>query len=165
MRKMLVILLLACMHASAQCPVQGDNKNPKIQAADRLKNRSYCPAKSMAHPVDLEALMADKVTDTGFVYVDCFITSAKISGIESCECHVKDKSMQDYHIYISYSGSDKLGSHNQIVEVSRYSRQLNPGIDYAYVKSLVGKKVRIYGYTFMDDEHKSAIGNWRAGIQ
>jgi hypothetical protein len=25
--------------------------------------------------------------------------------------------------------------------------------------------VRIYGYTFIDEEHKSAIGDWRIGLQ
>jgi len=167
MKKVFVIfILLLKMNSYAQeCPPEGDNKHEKIQAADRLKNRSYCPDKEKAIAVELSHLMKDKVSDTGFVYVDAYITSAKISGVESCECHIKDKSFQDYHIYIAEQPDDKTGANNQIVEVSRYSRQINPGIDFKYVKSLVGHKVRIYGYTFMDEEHKSAIGDWRAGIQ
>lgn len=165
MKKIMILFLFACAGAVAQsCPVQGDSKNAKIQAADRLKNRQYF-TKASAKPLDLETLMQDSAKDTCAVYVDAYITSAKISGPESCECHVKNKSFLDYHIYISYVGNDKLGKHNQIVEVSRFSRALNPDLTFDYVKTLVGHKVRIYGYVFNDEEHKSAIGSWRAGIQ
>ena len=163
--KKIIFLLFPLFSMAQTCPPNGDNKNAKIQAADLLKNRSYYPGKDKAKEISLEDLMADKVTDTGFVFVDAYITSAKISGVESCECHIADKAFQDYHIYISYVGTDKLGKHNQVVEVSRYSRQVNPGIGFDYVKGLIGHKVRIYGYTFFDEEHKSAIGGWRAGIE
>ena len=129
-----------------------------------LKNRQYF-IKDSAKQVSFDLLAIDGIKDTGMIFVDAFITSAKISGVESCECHIADKSMQDYHIYISNTKGDKLGKHNQIVEVSRYSRQLNPSLDFAYVKSMIGRKVRIYGYAFIDEEHKNAIGSWREGIQ
>ena len=97
--------------------------------------------------------------------MDAYITSAKISGVESCECHIANPDYQDYHIYISDSPTNIKKNRNQIVEVSRYSRALNPQLNFKYVKSLVGHKVRIYGYTFIDEEHKSAIGDWRMGLQ
>ncbi len=165
MKNILILAFFGHIGLFAQpCPVRGDSKNVKIQAADRLKNRQYF-TKAFAKPLDLETLMQDGAKDTGAVYVDAYITSAKISGPESCECHIKEKSFLDYHIYISYAGNDKLGKHNQIVEVSRYSRSLNPDLTFDYVKTLIGHKVRIYGYVFNDEEHKSAIGSWRAGIQ
>lgn len=165
MKTLLFLLIPIFSWSQKVCPPQGDNKNPKIQAADLLKNRSYCQSKYKAKAINLEDLMADKITDTGFVFVDAYITSAKISGAESCQCHDTAKSARDYHIYISYAPGDKLGKHNQVVEVSRYSRQVNPGVNFAFVKQMIGHKVRIYGYIFNDEEHKSAIGDWRAGIQ
>lgn len=166
MKGLFFILLLMVSYLGAQtCPPKGDNKHPDIVAADLLKNRQYFPQKDKAKAVLFSTLASDGAKDTGAIYVDAFITSAKISGIESCECHIADKSFLDYHIYISDAPGNIAKSKNQVVEVSRYSRALNPALTFAYVKTLVGHKVRVYGYTFMDDEHKAAIGNWRAGIQ
>ena len=163
--KLLVILLcLPLLVQSQNCQPKGDATSTTIIAADLQKNRSYCPSKELAHGYDISILLKDAIRDTGLIYVDAFITSVKVSGPESCECHIDDPNFKDYHIYIAATNT-KDGKQNQIVEVSRYSRQLNHSINFAYVKSLVGHKVRIYGYTFMDQEHKSAIGNWRAGIE
>ena len=160
--KLLIFLFLPLFTLSQTCPPQGDNKSLKIQAADLLKNRSYHP--DSANEVSIDSLMIDHVSDTGYVFVDAYITSAKISGKESCNCHTTDKGQLDYHIYISTAPENTDKKLNQIVEVSRYSRELNPSLNFAYVKSLVGHKVRIYGYTFFDGEHKSGVGKWRSGI-
>ena len=160
-----IILLFISIHGFSQCPPEGDN--PKEIKDNLLKNRQYFN-KDKAVGYDFELMMKDGIKDTGAVYVDTYITSAKISGTESCECHISDKSFKDYHIFISADPNDKLGIHNQVVEVSRYARALNPSITFEYVKSMVGHKVRIYGYTFIDEEHKNVIGSkrqWRAGLQ
>jgi len=164
MKYSIIILFFISIHGICQCPPQGDDKNPNIIKADLLKNRYCFVAKNKANPHNFSDLVKDKIQDTSLIYIDAYITSIKISGTESCECHQDDKSMLDYHIYIADKNTtDK--SKNQIVEVSRYSRLFNRSLTYDYVNSLVGHKVRIYGYTFMDEEHKSAIGSWRAGIQ
>jgi len=159
------LLVLLPFFSFAQCPTKGDNFIASVINADLLKNRMCYVLKESAIAHNFSDLIEDKIKDTSLIYVDAYITSAKISGVESCECHDTAKAMLDYHIYISATQGDKLGKHNQIVEVSRYSRLFNKTLTYAYVKSLVGHKVRIYGYTFMDEEHKSAIGYWRAGIE
>jgi len=163
--KYLIFLLLPIVGMTqTACPPKGDGANSKEIAADLLKNRSYCPPKYKAHGYDISVLMKDAITDTSLVYVDAYITSVKISGVESCECHIENNDYKDYHIYIAQTMTQDKGK-NQIVEVSRYSRQFNPKMSFQNIKALVGKKVRIYGYTFMDQEHKGAIGDWRAGIQ
>jgi hypothetical protein len=161
---MQLLLLFINLFLFQKCPPQGDNKNPKIMAADLLKNRSWCPDKNKAAYRKLSDLMKDKLQDTSLIYVEAYITSAKISGAESCQCHDNNPETRDYHIYIS-ARNTKDKKQNQIVEVTRYSRMFNNNLNFQYVKSLIGHKVRIYGYTFMDEEHKSGIGNWRAGIQ
>ena len=165
MKKLLFILMLLPLYTLAQnCPPKGDSKEQKIIDADLLKNRSSCPDKSTAKKYDMALFMKDKINDNGLVYVEGYINEVKKSGTESCECHIKDESFLDYHIYVSGTLTSNKAL-NQIVEVTRYSRAKNPQLDYNYVKSLVGKKVRIYGYTFMDAEHKGGVGNWRSGIE
>ena len=160
----IIILFFISINALSQCPPKGDNKSIKIIKADLLKNRMCYVVKSKAISKKFSDLVKDKIYDTSLVYVEAYITSVKISGPESCECHEDDKSMLDYHIYVADNNTtDK--SKNQIVEVSRYSRLFNRSLTYSYVKSLVGHKVRIYGYTFMDEEHKNGIGKWRVGIE
>ena len=164
--KILLTILLFIAETSfsqSQCPPEGDR--PKEAVASLLKNRQWFPVKDSAHQIQFEDLLKDAITDTGAVYVDAYITSAKISGLEACQCHINNNDYKDYHIFIAATQGDKLGKDNQVVEVSRYARAFNPSITFDYVKGLVGHKVRIYGYTFMDDEHKNAIGRWRGGIQ
>jgi len=168
MKKLILLLFLglSIIGKSQTCPPEGDK--PSEATDNLLKNRQWFPEKSLAKEYDLAILMKDGIEDTSAVYVDAYITSAKISGVESCECHINDNDFKDYHIFISADPNDKLGIHNQVVEVSRYARAFNPSINFQYVKSLVGHKVRIYGYTFIDEEHKNVIGSknqWRAGLQ
>ena len=162
----LLFILFSNVGKSQTCPPEGDNK--KEVNDNLLKNRQWFPDKNKAKGYSFDLMMKDGIKDTGAIYVDAYITSAKISGLESCECHIADKSFQDYHIFISADPKDKLGKHNQVVEVSRYARSFNKSITFEYVKLLVGHKVRIYGYTFIDEEHKNVIGSknqWRAGLQ
>lgn len=168
MRNLLILILLAIplISISQSCPPQGDI--PKEAKDNLLKNRQWFPSKEKAKGYPFSLMMSDGIKDTGAVYVEAYITSAKISGLESCECHIDDNDFKDYHIFIAAVKGDKLGTHNQVVEVSRYARKLNPSITYKYVRTLIGHKVRIYGYTFIDEEHKDVIGSkrqWRAGLQ
>lgn len=156
------ILLMSTIWSFCQCLPQGDNKSKKIQAADLLKNRSYFPDASTAHFVEFDRLETTK--DTGLIYIEGYLTYAKISGPESCECHSADPAMRDYHVYVGKKPKD-LKKDCIIVEVSRYSRAVNPALIFANIKALTGKIVRVYGYAFSDDEHKSAIGVWRMGIK
>lgn len=162
----LISMVLYLTGTAQKCPPEGDNK--KEAFSNLQKNRQWFPDKSKAKGYDFNIMLQDGIKDTGAVYVDAYITSAKISGTESCECHDTAKSMKDYHIFIAAVKGDQLGIHNQVVEVSRYARVLNPAITFSYVKSLIGHKVRIYGYTFIDVEHANVIGSknqWRAGLQ
>ena len=165
MKTILITILSAWVSwSNAQCPPEGDNTHSNIIAADLLKNRQFCPDTSTAVKVSIKELMKDAVTDS-FVMLEAYITSAKISGKESCECHLADRQYLDYHIFISDSSDNIAKNLNSIIEVSRYARAINPSLTFDYVKTLVGHKVKIYGYTFIDEEHKSAIGNWRIGIE
>lgn len=159
----ILILFLFSYTAYGQCPIRGDGAM-RLWHIDSLKNIKSCPDTSEAYQADFNTLATDYIMDSMFVFLDCFIVSAKLSGIESCECHDSSPAMRDYHIYVS----DKPKNTNNkcvIVEVTRFSRQFNPSLTLAYVKSLVGKKVRVYGYVFSDEEHKNAIGKWRQGIE
>lgn len=163
--KYLILLLLLPLFSIGQngCPITGDNKNLKIQAADKLKNRSYFPDIKTAHAIDINLSLKDNVSDTGLVYMDGYLTYAKVSGLESSECHSNKPEDLDYHIYIGINPKDTKNK-CVIVEITRFSRIINSSLQFNYIKSLTGKKVRVYGYLFSDEEHKSAIGSWRSGI-
>jgi len=162
MKYSIIILFFISIYGICQCPPQGDNKNSDIIKLDLLKNRSCFVAKNKANACNFSDLLHDSIQDTSLIYVDAYITLVKISGPESCECHIDNPDYEDYHIYIAATNT-KDKKQNQIIEVTRYSRQFNKNLTFKYIKSLIGQKVRIYGYTFFDQEHKSA--NWRAGIE
>jgi hypothetical protein len=162
MFKIIFLILLRLTHAG-QCPVKGDGP-ARLWHIDSTKNIQDCPDPLQAAEANIKDLMADKLGLGQFVYVDCYIVSAKLSGPESCQCHSKNLDDLDYHIYVSDKPT-ALKKDCAIVEVSRYSRIYNPGLTLEYVKSLVGQSVKVYGYVFSDTEHKSAIGNWRSGIE
>jgi hypothetical protein len=161
--KLLIALLFFNISAYGQCPVKGDGPM-RLWHTDSLKNIEESLDTSFALVADIEDLMSDGLAEGQFVYVDCFIVSAKLSGVESCQCHDKNVDMLDYHIYVS-DKPKALKKNCAIIEVTRYSRIFNSGLSLDYVKSMIGKSVRVFGYIFSDIEHKSAIGNWRSGIE
>lgn len=79
--KTIILLFLPLYLFSQKCPPQGYNKKKEIITADLLKNRSWCPSKDKAKGYSFELLSKDAIKDTGFIFIDAYITSAKISGI------------------------------------------------------------------------------------
>jgi WD40 repeat protein len=159
----IIFLILWSAAAYSQCPVKGDG-SARLWHIDSAKNIQQCADTSFAAIETIQCIMKDSLTAGEFVSIDCFIVSAKLSGVESCQCHDKNVDMLDYHIYVSDKPA-ALKKDCGIIEVTRYSRIFNSALSLANIKKMIGKKVRVFGYVFSDEEHKSAIGNWRSGIE
>lgn len=151
------------------CPVKGDNSRTSIQALDLLKNRTADPQETL--DLSFDQMAGAKVGDftaseSGTLHG--YLVSAKISGPESCECHLTDPAAEDYHLYI---GQTPNAPKNQciICEVTGRKRV----VDFSAVQSMVGKKVAITGWTFNDTEHRANSqadnpkggNNWRASCK
>jgi hypothetical protein len=160
----LLFFLVTSFQNTNSCPVKGDGKSIKDQTADSLKNRPLPNVFNSQQteiddflklPTDNKAipLQTKLISMTGYIF------DAKWGGQESCECHVKDKSFFDIHIEIvkDLNAADK--TKRIICEVTRYSRLSNSNLTYDYIKSLIGKKVKISGYLFYDEEHKQNAAN------
>jgi hypothetical protein len=138
------------------CPIKGDNKNPKFQHLDSLKNRT-----AIVKKFNKEISFADffkKGDDTKrFSVNDCvditaYVKDVKYGGKETCQCHSDDKKDFDIHIELVQDLKDD-GEKMMVVEINRFLRAGDKSLDYDAVRELRGKKVEVKGYLFFDEEH------------
>ena len=85
-------LIIVGLHASAQCPVGGDNSNPRLQHQDSLKNRSI-PANAYVRVAfnKIASLSSKDTYPIDAISLSGYVLDVKYGGSETCNCHTKDK--------------------------------------------------------------------------
>jgi len=151
---LLIVLFNVSAHAQTfDCAIGGDNTNPKVMAADSLKNRSAIPAryKSMKAADLLNMKVTDETSQHQAVSVKGYILDIKDGGLESCNCH--SKTFKDTHIYLVSDESVTDESQAIIVEATPRMRKLL-GTTRELKANYLHHNVTVYGYLFCDAEHK-----------
>jgi hypothetical protein len=147
---------------------------------NEYKNRFAFPRKEDYLPnITIEQLAAGRdesefpmdkaVILTGYVF------SVKMGGVETCNCKTKDEAFRDTHIELTPDEQHTSEEYRLIVEVTPRLRGLMAakGVDWsteALKATLPGHRVKISGWLFYDEEHKSQAfatnpggeRNWRA---
>jgi len=159
MKKILTLLfLLICLNTFAQntCPVSGDNKSTTAAGithrhVDSAKNRSIIPTHYTEMQFDdiANIKVTDKRSWDEAVCVIGYIIDVKDGGQESCNCH--SAIYKDTHIYLGKTPDAKPEDAIIVEATPRFRDKLGSTKD---LKNYIGKKVKIYGYLFRDDEHK-----------
>jgi hypothetical protein len=196
----LLIAIASGEAKKAPCdPLTGDATVPAAKALNPFKNRSKAPKSgdidrritlaTMLKPGDdtKRFPMTKAATITGFV------VSAKVGGIETCNCHATDALHRDTHIdvvadptfavprIIKVTTTDKSGKKHTInkdanekfhviVEVTpRVRQQMKAkGVDWSTAtlhKTLPGHRVAFTGWMLFDAEHKPQAENTNPGGQ
>lgn len=154
-------MLLLCLpfigKSQNNCPLYGDNKSTTHagihhRQVDSAKNRSIVPSKYTEMQFDeLANLKIDDTHSWGeAVFVIGYIIDVKDGGKESCNCH--SDTYKDTHIYLSKTPNGEAENSIIVEATPRFRNILGTTSD---LKNYIGKKVKIYGYLFMDEEHKA----------
>lgn len=155
------------MVLAADCPEQGDSSEARLQALDRLKNRTVAPT-DIDSSITLEKILesgddTNRFTSDQAARVTGYVIEIKRGGRESCNCHsVTDR---DWHIEIGQT-PDAPEDERMIVEVT--PRFTPAGWSRSAIEE--GSLVTVTGWMFFDEEHKqnAALSNpkgtniWRA---
>jgi hypothetical protein len=178
-------------------PLTGDATAPGAKALNPFKNRSKAPtAKDIDSSITLAAILkpgndTKRFPMTKAATVTGYVVSAKVGGIETCNCHAKDPKNRDTHIdivadpklavpkMISVTTTGKNGKkrtirkdanekYHVIVEVTpRVRQQMKAkGLDWSTEtlhKRLPGHFVRFTGWMLFDTEHKDESENTNPG--
>lgn len=149
-----VVVAGRCLLA-APCPPEGDNPNPKLQALDRLKNRTTA-ATNISPAITLEKILAPgndstRWNETDSATITGYVVEVKLGGLESCNCHSKIN--RDWHIVI---GATAKGLPNNCMIVEITPNFPLPGLN---PKSLLGKKIQVTGHLLYDTEHWAQSDN------
>jgi hypothetical protein len=150
----MLICLFSFFGSTEKCPQKGDSTNLGHQEMDLLKNRKTS-SKKINKGITLEKILkkgddrkrfknSDYVEITGYVY------DVKWGGAETCNCHSKNKEDLDIHIKIVKEMSSASNRKSMVAEITRYSRG---NYTYSEIKEMKGKKVKLKGWMFFDDEH------------
>jgi hypothetical protein len=164
-----------------ECDVHGSAKPERPEyKLNVYKNRYKFPRKSdFVTGITLNQLLTSGNEDdfpvdkavivTGYVY------NVKMGGIETCNCKASDQSRRDTHIELTPDAEHTGPEYRLIVEVTPRIRTLlaMKGIDWATSElkdMLIGHRVKVAGWLFYDEEHKSQAfatrpygdRNWRA---
>ena len=158
MKKLLTLLLLSTSLLHAQCPVEGSATNDKDKIANRLKNRNITTKK--IDSINLQQVLAPgrdsaRFSNTSYSMIEGYVVEIKDGGKESCNCGAEADSLIDVHIYIGLTPT-AAKEDCMIIEVTPKFKKLYPTLN---LKKLKGKKVKIYGYMFYDEEHKGNAKN------
>lgn len=161
------------------CGLTGSAKPARVKALNLLKNRATEPT-VINTAITLDALLAPG-DDThrwsihdGAAIVG-YIVDAKSGGRESVNCQAAESQWKDTHIEI---GRIPYAPKNEriIVEISPRWRaaQKAVGVDWSTstIRHLIGQRVSVTGWIFVDSEHLNAAENthpggphnWRASV-
>ena len=146
-----------CNNAHAQCSIYGDKPVRKFQVLDSLKNRN-CMSTYIDSSITLEQILTFKGNDVDcytsdqFVPLVGYVVLVKYGGSETCNCHSTNPDDKDIHIELALDPNEK-GAKAMVIEINRYTRKDHPELSLANLKKLIGKKVRSWGFMFLDDEH------------
>lgn len=164
-----LLFILLTSFDQSKCPQKGLGKNRKDQISDSLKNR-YVYSANIKH-INFNEFTnpgndVNRFKQSEFVETEAYVYDVKYSEKESCECKVDDKDYFDIHIKLidtsiiakAYN-TDNINEFIVVGEINRFSRDkdYNPTtynkLQYDQIKQLKGKKVKIVGYLFFDEEH------------
>ena len=164
------------------CGPTGSAKRPQEMYLNPFKNRDQAPMPSdVNRNIRLAGMLnpgedKDRYSNYMAAQITGYVASAKIGGIESCNCKSKDLSHRDTHIDIVLSPKD-YGNEKRhvIVEVTPRIRKLmaSQGKDWSTPtlhQTLPRHLVRFTGWMFYDTEHRPECFNtapdnpkdWRA---
>lgn len=152
------------------CGVTGDAKQQQAIALDKFKNRATVPTAGNIHP-DITAawIMQPSTNDTGrfndtdAATIRIFVTDVKMGGVETANCHAKQKQWRDTHIEGNATGAGYSGQ-PMIVEVTpRWRAAMQAaGVDWStdtLHSTLIGHWVEITGWMLEDSEHRPNSAN------
>lgn len=169
--------LLTTFH---DCPADGDNPGEIEQ--NRLKNRiddahwipvTFDAVAKLAWPRGTERRDRDHWTSADAtaiarwegipISIEGFLTGAKLSGPESCNCHGADPEMRDFWLTRG-PGEDRSGS--IVVEPTPRARAKHSAWTVGMLNRIARDQqhVRISGWLFFDPEHPDQIGKTRGTI-
>lgn len=166
MKRVLLIawVLVSSLTCNSQsCGIKGDDTSKKKQFSDSLKNRSAAVISSVDTSVTLSSLLQlgndiNRFSADKYVLIEGYVVLVKYGTGETCNCHSNGKADLDIHIELSLTPKTiGVDSPVMIAEVTRYTK--TSLMSYENIKKLQGKKVRISGYLFFDDEHKQNASN------
>lgn len=178
-------------------PLMGDATAPGAKALNPFKNRSKAPMpREIDRRITLSAMLragndTNRFPMTKAATITGYVVSAKIGGIETCNCHAEDAVNRDTHIdvvadpkfavpklikvtTINKSGKkhtinkDSNQKFHVIVEVTpRVRKRMKAkGIDWSTAtlhKTLPGHWVAFTGWLLFDAEHKPEAENTNPG--
>ena len=109
------------------------------------------------------------------VIITGYVFNVKMGGIETCNCKAQDEEHRDTHIELTPDDQHTEPQYRMIVEVTPRMRAVMSvkGLDWttqALKDKLIGHRVKVEGWLFYDEEHKSQSfatnpngeRNWRA---
>ena len=163
MKKLLTLIaFILSLSAFAQCPDAGNNMGILDSINNTLKNRPVNVDPNKAKFVSIDSILkdgkdGDRFSNNMFVYTEGYVILVKNGGAESCNCDSTNAIYHDIHIELAKTPNAAKGE-VMIVEVTPKLKNAE-GLTAKSLKTLVGQKVRIYGYFFFDSEHKQNAAN------
>ncbi len=186
----LIVVFVLTLHSAAvaygqnvfsDCDVHGSARVERPEyRLNVYKNRYKFPRKSdFVAGISLRQLLEsssehdfpiDKaIILTGYVY------DVKMGGVETCNCKATDQDHRDTHIELTPDANHTTPEYRLIVEVTPRVRTLlaMKGEDWStseLKERLIGRRVKVAGWLFYDEEHESqsvanrpnGARNWRA---
>ena len=156
------------------CPLEGDAKNPRVQALNLLKNRTTVPG-----PTDLDTAITvgrlvapgddrSRFSPSTAVRVSGYVADVKVGGVETVNCKAKDPDARDTHIELTLEPMSEDEAKHLIVEVTPRWRAIVAarGEDWrtnALRRDLKGRWVEVTGWLLYDEEHEANAANTHRG--
>ena len=153
----ILITLLAFNTSFSQtkiCTIKGDSKRKDLQHLDSLKNRQI--SNIVPDTISIDSFMLsgsdlNRFDVNRIICVEGIVLLVKNGGTETCECHSKKDSMKDIHVELV----KELPATNKQAMICEFTKFTKSNLySLQNIRKLVGKKVRICGYLFSDEEHK-----------
>ena len=147
------------------CPKSGLTKKgtpPKFrnQCLNIKKNRDFKPtASDIDKTVTLQKMMDSRDDSTAFsehkaATVEGYILKAKDEGMEGCNCYSTDPADHDVHVYISPDPNVSSIAECVVIEITPYTRNINPEWTSEYInQNVTHKKIKVTGWLMFDWEH------------
>ncbi len=166
--------------AATPCPPEGRGGDPIL---NRLKNRTEEP--TSYQPVTVAQILGwnwprsaerkdyakfgpqDRAYIAGFnaraVVTEGYLLEVKLQGPETANCGISYPTEEDFHLWIVGSNLEGKAT-SVVVEVSPRVRRDRPDLFLRNLQSLVGKKIRVYGWVMFDPEHPDQVGKTRGTL-
>ncbi len=165
----------------SDCDIHGSaNPNRPEYKLNEYKNRYVTPKENdFKEDITFNQLLASG-DETEFpiekaVNISGYVFNVKMGGIETCNCKAQDEDHRDTHIELTPDEQHTEPQYRLIVEVTPRMRAVftAKGLDWstqALKDKLIGHRIKVEGWLFYDEEHKSQSfatnpngeRNWRA---